>query len=201
MSKAPSRGRPSTLDHEQVVKTAVMQYWANDPLDVSINDICKLTGASKPGVYRAFGSDDGLKTKALEAYQDVAITPLLEIFQSGQSFDAIVDGVIAFMLQDRDALGLPKGCLFVMMRAQRQRLGPAASEKVEQLRTQFLTGVSAWVDDAKEQGQLAEALSTSIAAHYVDAQHAGAMRMQREGVPPGQIEAFLRYGFAALRSA
>ena len=67
MSKAPSRGRPSTLDQDQIVETAVMQYWANDPLDVSINDICKLTGASKPGVYRAFGSDDGLKTKALEA--------------------------------------------------------------------------------------------------------------------------------------
>ena len=199
MSKAPSRGRPSTLDQDQIVETAVMQYWANDPLDVSINDICKLTGASKPGVYRAFGSDDGLKTKALEAYQHVAITPLLDIFQSGQSFDATVDEAIAFMLQDRDALGLPKGCLFVIMRAQRPRLGPAASKKVDQLRTQFLAEISTWVADAKTKGQISKALPTDIAAHYVDAQHAGAMRMQREGVLIEQIEAFLRYGFAALR--
>ena len=201
MSTVSSRGRPSTLDRDQVVHTAVMQYWANDPLDVSINDICKLTGASKPGVYRAFGSDDGLKSRALAAYGDVAIKPLLQIFQSGQRFDAIVDEAIAFMLQERDALGLPDGCLLVIMRAQRQRLGPAARDEVDHLRAKFLAGVSVWVEDAKQQGQIADALATDIVVHYIDAQHAGAMRMQREGVPQDQIEAFLRYGFAALRRA
>lgn len=201
MSDTPSRGRPSTLDAAQVVEAAVRQYWADDPLSVSINDICKATSTSKPAVYRAFGNDDGLKCCALTAYQAVAITPLLEIFQSAQNFEVTADSAIAFMLQDRDAAGLPRGCLFVMMRAQRHRFGPKTRAKIDQLRGLFLDGISAWIEAAKQKGQLAETLPTRIAVHHIDAQHAGAMRMQREGVPSEQIDALLRFGFAALRSA
>ena len=137
--------------------------------------------------------------KVLESYEEVAIRPLLDIFRSGQSFDTAVASVISFMLQDRDAIGIPTGCLFVMMRAQRHRLGPATGEKIDQLRGDFLATIAAWVDDLKAKGQFREDLPTKVAALFVDAMHAGAMRMQREGVPTEQIDRFLRCGFEALR--
>ena len=105
------RGRPKTFDHDKVLQIAMLQYWAEDLFNVTINDICRLTSVSKPGVYRAFGSDDGLKLKVLEAYEEVAIRPLLDIFRAGHPFDAAIDSVISFMLQDRDALGHPQGLL------------------------------------------------------------------------------------------
>lgn len=195
----PARGRPSTLNQDEVLRVSLMQYWTHDPLAVSINDICQLTGASKPAIYRAFGSDDGLKSKVLDVYSEAAIVPLLDIFEAGRTFDETVEAIIAFMMQDREALGIPQGCLFVMMRSQRHRLGPMVVEKLDLLRERFQESISDWVEDAKSNDQFDQSLPTSTAAHFIDAQHAGAMRMQKECAPPDQIEGFLRFGFSSLR--
>ena len=53
-SQTPLRGRPKKLDRNIILQSALMEYWSKGPSNVSINDICKLTGASKPGVYREF---------------------------------------------------------------------------------------------------------------------------------------------------
>lgn len=196
----PTRGRPTTLDQDEVLHVSLMQYWAHDPQRVSINDICKLTGASKPAIYRAFGNDDALKARVLDVYEQVAIVPLLNIFEASRTFDTTVDAVIDFMTQDRDVLGIPKGCLFVMMRAQHDGFGPKTVEKLDLVRERFQKGISNWVEGAKSKNQFDNSLPTTVATLFVDAQHSGAMRMQKEGVPPDQIESFLRFGFEALRS-
>ena len=71
------RGRPKTLDRDQVLQEALMAYWSRGTKNVSISDICLATGASKPGVYREFGNDDGLKASALETYYILAVQPLM----------------------------------------------------------------------------------------------------------------------------
>ena len=120
-----ARGRPKTLDRDRVLQTALIQYWSKGPANVSISDICNLTGASKPGVYREFGSDDGLKKAVLELYHGLAIQPVIDILEKNQPTTDAIDALIGFMTQDRTALGIPQGCLFVMMRAQSERLGPS----------------------------------------------------------------------------
>jgi hypothetical protein len=50
--KPPTRGRPKTLERDQVLKTALMYYWASSPTDVPISKICNKSGASKPALYR-----------------------------------------------------------------------------------------------------------------------------------------------------
>lgn len=177
----PTRGRPKTLDRDQVLQTALLQYWSEGPTNVSISDICNLTGASKPGVYREFGSDDGLKTSALETYHSLAVQPLIEILEKDQSATDAIDELIGFMTQDRTALGIPQGCLFVMMRAQSQQLGPSTCDKLQEVRRQLLDAYEAWIERSKSRGDFA-AIPTDIAALFMDAQHGGAMRMQREGV-------------------
>jgi len=66
----PLRGRPKKLDRNLILHSALMEYWSKGPSNVSINDICKLTGASKPGIYREFKSDDGLKKKCFKNLQN-----------------------------------------------------------------------------------------------------------------------------------
>ena len=75
-----SRGRPKVLDRDRVLSVAMEQYWRHGPTKISVNDICKLSGSSKPAVYREFGSDDGLKATALLAHKAVAIDPFLACF-------------------------------------------------------------------------------------------------------------------------
>ena len=69
------RGRPQTFDREKTLQTAVNSYWADGVEKVSINDICKRAGISKPGLYREFQSEDGLKSASLEAYRKIICVP------------------------------------------------------------------------------------------------------------------------------
>ena len=81
-----ARGRPKTLDRDRVLQTALIQYWSKGPANVSISDICNLTGASKPGVYREFGSDDGLKRPALTAYQEGPVARIYDTLTRNPPF-------------------------------------------------------------------------------------------------------------------
>ena len=92
------RGRPKKLDRDLVLQTALIQYWSKGPANVSISDICSLIGASKPGVYREFGSDDGLKKAVLEVYQGLAIQPVIDILEKNQPTTDAIDALIGFML-------------------------------------------------------------------------------------------------------
>ena len=186
----PTRGRPKTLDRDQVLQAALMEYWSKGPTDVSISDICGLTGTSKPGVYREFGSDDGLKASVLETYHRLAILPLIDILEKDQSTKDAIDALIGFMTQDRTNLGVPQGCLFVMMRAQSQQLGPFTCDKLHEVRRQLLDAYEAWITCSKSRGDFAD-IPTDVAALFMDAQHGGAMRMQREGVPNDTVVSVL----------
>ena len=198
MEKAEKRGRPKTLDREHVLQTALMQYWDVSPTDVSIGEICKLTGASKPGIYREFGSDDGLKCAALESYRSLALLPLFDLLKRDQSFAAAKAALVAFTTQDREALGVPSGCLFDAMRAQRDSLGSATGERVDQLRDEVLDAYMVWIETAKSKRECSAQIPTDAAALYFDAQNGGAMRMQKEGVDNATIATVLQYAFKMI---
>lgn len=191
------RGRPKTLDRDQVLQEALMAYWSRGTKNVSISDICLATGASKPGVYREFGNDDGLKASALETYYILAVQPLIDIFEKDQSMCEAIDASVDYMTQDRTELGIPQGCLLVNMRAQSQQLGPLTRETLNAFRRSLLNAFAAWVERSKVRGECTN-IPTDIAALYIDAQHGGAMRMQREGVPNETVANVLRMALCTL---
>jgi AcrR family transcriptional regulator len=193
----PTRGRPKTLDRDQVLQVALMEYWSKGPTNVSISDICGLTGASKPGVYREFGSDDGLKRTVLETYHSLAVQPLIDILEKDRSTTDTIDALIAFMTQDRKALGIPQGCLFVMMLAHSAQLGPSTCERLREVRRDLLSDYEAWITRSKSRGDFAD-IPTDIAALLIDVQHGGAMRMQREGVANETVARVLRTALRIL---
>jgi AcrR family transcriptional regulator len=191
------RGRPKTLDRDQVLQEALMEYWSKGTKNVSISDICLATGASKPGVYREFGNDDGLKASALETYYILAVQPLIDIFEKDQSMCEAIDASVDYMTQDRTELGIPQGCLLVNMRAQSQQLGPLTRETLNAFRRSLLNAFAAWVERSKVRGECTN-IPTDIAALYIDVQHGGAMRMQREGVLNETVANVLRMALCTL---
>jgi AcrR family transcriptional regulator len=195
----PTRGRPKTLERDHVLQTALMCYWADGPTNVSISDICLKTGASKPSVYREFGSDDGLKEAALETYERMVFTPLYDIIASDQPFEKVLEALISFTIQDRRALGLPDGCLYSAMRAHSDELGEITREKVDQLRLETLANYERWIERAKSKGEFRKDIPTDTAALYFDTQNGGAMRLQKEGVPNAVIGEVLKLAFSVLR--
>lgn len=194
-----TRGRPKTLERDHVLRTALMCYWTDGPTNVSINEICLKTGASKPSVYREFSSDDGLKRAALESYKSLVLSPLYDILASDKPFDQILEALVGFIIQERQALGLPNGCLYYAMRAHRDELGQDTREKVDQLRGETLRNYETMIKRAKSKSEFRTDIPTGMAALYFDTQQGGAMRLQKEGVPNATIGKILKLAFKALR--
>lgn len=195
----PTRGRPKTLEREQVLQTALMCYWQDGPSDVPISEICNKSGASKPGLYREFGSDDGLKEAVLDAYSEMVSQRRYDILASDQSFNDVLEAFITHTVQDRKKAGLPGGCLLFAMRARRGEFGPLTTKKIDQLRDHSLEQYRRWIDRAKSNGQFPSDIPTDVAALYFDAQTGSAMRLQKEGVSNDVIAKILRMAFSALR--
>ena len=193
-NQTPLRGRPKKLDRNLILQSALMEYWTKGPSNVSINDICKLTGASKPGVYREFSNDDGLKKSVLKTYQTLAVQPLLDILYSDKPVSETIDAAISFITQDRKSMGVPNGCLLVMMTAQSEQLGSSTLEELNRIRTNLFTAYFSWVKRAKLEGGFSD-LETNETALYLENQHIGAMRMQREGISNETIANVLNFAF------
>ena len=197
----PTRGRPKTLEREQVLQTALMCYWEDSPSDVPISEICAKAGASKPGLYREFGSDDGLKAAVLDAYSEMVSQRRYDILESNQSFDDALEALITHTAQDRKKAGVPNGCLLFAMRERRGEFGPLTTNKIDHLRDQSLQQYRQWIDRAKSSGQFTSDIPTDVAALYFDAQTGSAMRLQKEGVSNAVIARILRMAFSAFRTA
>lgn len=193
-NQLPLRGRPKKLDRNLILHSALMEYWSKGPSNVSINDICKLTGASKPGIYREFKSDDGLKKSALKIYKTLAVQPLLNILYSDQPIYKTIDDTISFITQDRKTSGIPNGCLLVMMAALSEQLGCSTLKELNKIRADIYAAFFHCVERAKlENGFLG--MESDVAAYFLENQHIGAMRMQKEGISNETIAKVLSFSF------
>ena len=122
---------------------------------------------------------------------------MIDIIVKDRAAVEIIDAIIGFMTQDRTALGIPDGCLFVMMRAQSEHLGPSTCDRLKKVYHDLSAAYSTWIERAKLHGEFIN-IPTDIAALLLDMQHGGAMRMQREGVPRETIESVIRFALGAL---
>lgn len=194
----PVRGRPKTLDRQHVLNTAMMSYWADGAASTSVNEICKRAGVSKPGLYREFGSEDGLKRAALVNYQAVVLEQLYNAIDADKPFAETLGNLIPSLLIDRDVVGLPQGCLYVDMCNCKEQLGKLATEKLDELRLQALIHYEKWVDQAKTKGEFKADISTRRAALYISEQLGSAMMQQKRGETDDDTKAFLRLSLSVL---
>ena len=198
LKNTPKRGRPQTLDRDAVLKIALMSYWTGGPTRVAISHICKEADVSKPGLYREFGSDDGLKAAVLDLYSELVLGPFHNILTSNEGFAQQIEALIAFTTQDRQSLGIPSGCLQVALRAHREGLGEITGNKVDMFRSQTLRNYEAWIEPAKSRAEFKADIPAHAAALFCDAQNGGAMRMQKEGAPNEIIKQTLGLAFATF---
>ncbi|MFK7838485.1 MAG: TetR/AcrR family transcriptional regulator, partial [Sulfitobacter sp.] len=142
----PKRGRPQTLDTEKVLNVAMEAYWKGDPADVSVNAICGMADASKPAIYRAFGSEDGLMLAALNRYADEVLFDIFQVFTPETSLKDTLNALIQFSSQDPK---VETGCLFYKMRAGKHRLGPQTLQRINEVDTLAVETFAAYLEQRR----------------------------------------------------
>ena len=191
-----SAGRPRTFDTGRVIEVAVESYWTDGVEGVSLNEICRRAGVSKPGVYREFGGEDGLMDAALAHYAESVLAPNFANIAGDSSLADVLATMIEFMV-DVDRSG-PVGCLLANMRQMPDRLGPATRTRVADLRQQSRSSYATWVERAKETGEVPSIISTDVAVALIDFQLTNLLVQIALGEDPDLLQAQAKLSFAGL---
>ena len=203
MAKA-SRGRPKTLDREQIITVAMQAYWREDVDSISVNEICRCAEVSKPGLYREFGHEDGLMKAVLVAYQKQVLALVYQLIAADAPFRETLDSLVSIVTRSSDAQifgdgqAMPDGCLLVKMRESYGHLGEETREQIDRAKEEALTVYEDWVARARAKGEFTGDMSSRFAAIYIDAQLSSALSLLARGEPNDQVKKILTVAFSML---
>ena len=189
------RGRPKKLDRNQVLDFVMISYWNDGPTNVSINDICKKSGISKPSLYNEFGSEDELQAAALHNYHEKILSQLFKIFDETIPFNHSLKKLIDLSTIDRSKEGLPYGCLHEQMCLAGNQLGLLTRSKVKDLSKKIINGYQSWIDKAKLNGLEKNEYETLFLAKYIQTQITSALQLQKEGFDKEFVLKYLKAAF------
>lgn len=173
-------------------------YWKEGIGNVSLNEICRRCAVSKPGLYREFGSEDGLMKAVLLAYQEKILTKVLQMLTTEAPFRETLDNLVSFVTTVNSDQEAPKGCLVVKMRESRLHVGEATREQIDCAQAQILTAYADWVERSKVKGEFLADLSSQFAATYIDAQLNNALSQIARGEDSNNVKKILMVAFSML---
>lgn len=190
------RGRPKTIDRDHVIEVAMDGYWREGTDAVSLNELCRRAGVSKPALYREFGGEDGVMDATLEHYAETVLAPMLDLTTHDDPFADVLASMIDIMIDlDRD---MPPGCLLAKMRVLSSRLGAATQTRTDNLRAEAQARYADWVERAKAQGEITADIPTTVAAAFIDNQFTALLTQIALGEDPDMLRAQSRLTFAGL---
>lgn len=194
----PLRGRPRTLDRDHVLDVAMDSYWKDDIGNLSLNEICRRSGVSKPGLYREFCNEDGLMKAVLMRYQEQVLDPVQQMLNSETPFREALDNLVSFATSVSCNHESPNGCLFIKMRESRTHLGEKTRAQVDFLEEQGLVAFTKWVERSKVRGEFSMDMSPEFAATYIDTQLSNASSQLARGAAPETVKKILSVAFSML---
>lgn len=87
-------GRPKTFASDHALDVAFEGYWREGMYGMSVNEVCRRAGVSKPGLYRAYGSEDGLTSAVLQRYEETETETILDIVAQDRPFAEVLKDLI-----------------------------------------------------------------------------------------------------------
>ena len=191
------RGRPKTFDRARTLETAIDSYWRHDFDAVSVNEICRRAGVSKPGLYREFGNEDQLMDAVLTRYSEAVLGPVMATLAEDRPFRETLNALIEFVTREATP-ETPAGCLFVKMRNLRWRLGPITRQHVDVLRNQAVAAYATWLERGARHAEITLPASLDATARYVDAQFTMLLTQMAAGEDPVAVRTHAALAFAVL---
>lgn len=193
-----SRGRPKTLNREHILDVATQAYWEEGIGAVSLNELCKKAKVSKPGLYREFGNEDGLRKAVMFNYDKNVLAPLYQMLAKDEPFRKTLDDIVTSVTSDSEERQMPNGCLFVCMRESYNQMGEVTKEQLDHTSGRVLAAYEDWVERSKTKGEFTADISSEFAATYIFSQMSFAASQMARGEDRTTVRAVLKMALSML---
>jgi len=164
------RGRPKTLNCNDLIDIAMKEYWLDETNSISLNEICKRAKVSKPGIYREFGNEDGLIEAILLKYEKEVTSQFLGILEKEEELSAKIQTLAFHITSNTEDKHSKKGCLLVKIQNSKANIGQKTQKQISCMQTTLLQAYERCIHQAKEKGQFKADISNKLAAEYFNAQ-------------------------------
>lgn len=188
-------GRPKTLDANHALATALEGYWRDGVYGMSVNEVCRRAGISKPGLYREFGGEDKLLTAVLRHYEDTVIARVRQHLDLELTFYESMALFIQAFFANADQ---PQGCLLAELRLAHSDLGEMTQATVVEVVRGYRAMFRAWLERRQSLGEVSAEIELDQATRYLDSQLMLAAAQAQRGDDPKDISERFMMSLQAL---
>ncbi|AUP79236.1 TetR/AcrR family transcriptional regulator [Flavivirga eckloniae] len=152
---------------EKVIKKGMELFWAKGFHNLGINEICKETGMTKGAFYNSFESKESFLLTTINAYGELIVSHLQNELKSSKlkAFDKLIE-LYKNMLTSQIENNY-KGCLVNNIMSEMGSSNNAIAELSAQQFNSFLQVIEPTVKDAQQNGDLSNAISSSILTEII----------------------------------
>ena len=109
------KGRPKTFNKANADIIAMNVYWKKGMDNVSLNEICRQIGESKPSVYREYGGEEGLKASALNLYLEKRVGILSTLLFGNKGFLENLQSTFDYLINNHFENGNGYPCMYCLL--------------------------------------------------------------------------------------
>ena len=205
-------GRPKTLDRAILIDIAFNEYWLNGINNVSLSKIANLAKVSRPGIYKEFGDEDGLKYEVLIKYTDILSTDVLPQYYKAKHIKTFIYHIYSTLgysvdtkyfkgISKSNKVKIPikaKGCLFEKSKLEKHKLNNKSKKAIEAFEKTRKKAFKNYLERMKKTNQIDSSLELDDLYDYFIAQLSLAQCLEINGSKKEDIKIIMDTAFSSI---
>ena len=205
-------GRPKTLDRALLIDIAINEYWLHGINNVSLSKIANIAKVSRPGIYKEFNDEDGLKYEVISKYTDVLKTDVIPQYYKAKDVKTMyyhIYSTLGYPVDKKYFKGISKsnklkkpikakGCLFEKSKLEKYRLNNKSKNAIDSFEKIRKKAFTNYIERLQKTNQLDSSLKLDDVYDYFIAQLSLAQSLDVNGSKKEEIKIIIDTAFSAI---
>jgi len=205
-------GRPKTLDRDTLIDIALNEYWLYGINNVSLSKIAKLAKVSRPGIYKEFDDEDGLKYEVIVKYTDLLTTEVIPQYYKAHDIKTLfyhIYSTLGFPVDKKYFTGISKskkvkmpikakGCLFEKSKLEKHKLNSKSKNAIEAFEKTRNKAFKNYLERMQKTNQIDASLKIDEVCDYFTAQLSLAQCLDINKLKKEKIKTIITTAFSAI---
>lgn len=158
--------RPREFDEDRAVDAALRVFWQKGYEGTSLSDLTDALGINRPSLYAAFGSKEGLFSRAVDRYVTGPGAPVLAAMRAETAREA-ASKLLRFYADAVGQADRPRGCLLVQGALACGDENESVRRALAEKRNEAEALLAARFERARREGELTKDVRPADLARYV----------------------------------
>ena len=208
----PKYSRPKILDRENLINIAYQEYWTHGINNVTLTSIAKLANVSRPGIYKEFEDEDGLKSEVLKKYTYALKEHVLSQYKNSKDIRTLIYHLHSYIgfPQDRkifkeikntpifNAPKNPNGCLYEKAKIVKHLLNKKTIKEVNNFENYRKIVFTNYINRMQKYGEINKSLKPEDVYEYLAATLSMLQSLKNNGMIKEKIKIIINRALSAI---